>query len=132
MILYLSAHSELEVKDPAKQQVQESLDELLRFTDDAKLKNEGFLVLAVDRSGLTKRLRPPLLQVVASAYGWFVEYLDADGSAIQRTSRNSVSEEALRVAFYNFLKSPGRPDNLSWREGQQGTQHHDAMEGQPD
>ena len=114
-VLYLSTNRELSFEAPSKQQIQESLDELLRFTDDPKLENEGFLVLAVERYGLMKRLRPPLLQVMASAYGWFVEYIDKDGLAIQ-TMRNSVSEKDLEIAFFGFLERTELPGNLLWRK----------------
>ena len=116
MRLFFSADRDLELKDTSMQQVKELLDELLRFTDDPQLENEGSLVLYSEQSGLIlKRQMPPLLQVLASPYGWFVEYINEVGSATQ-TMRNSVSEKDLEVAFLGFLENPKRPDNLSWRE----------------
>ena len=115
MILYLSTNRERTLENPTKQQIRKSLDELLSFTDDPKLENESFLVLAVERYGFMKKLRPPILQVMASAYGWFVEYVDEAGSEVH-TMRNSVSEQDLHVAFLGFLENSGRPDNLSWRQ----------------
>ncbi len=115
MILYFWAKKELVLESPTPQQVEDSLDELLTFTDDPKLKKEGFLLLASDRQGFFKKYKPPILQVLASAYGWFVEYVDEDES-ISRTPRNAVSEQDLRAAFLRFLENPGRPENLTWRE----------------
>ena len=69
MVLFLSADKDRTMKAPTKEQIEESLDELLIFTDDRNLKHEGFLVLALEQPGLVKSLRPPLLQVLASAYG---------------------------------------------------------------
>ena len=93
------------------------MDELLRYTDDPDLKNNGFLVLALEQHGVMKTLRPPLLRVLASAYGWLVEHIDQDDVATQ-TTRNSVSEQDLKVAFEEFPESITRPDNLLWRNDQ--------------
>ena len=117
-VLYLSTNKDLTLQSSSKQQVEESLDELLRYTDDSDLKNDGFLVLALKQHGVMKTLRPPLLQVLASAYGWFVEHIDQDDVAPQ-TTRNSVSEQNLKVAFGEFLESITRPDNLLWRNDQE-------------
>ena len=118
LVLYLSTNKDVTLQSPSKQQVEESLDELLRYTADPGLKNDGFLVLALQQHGVMKTLRPPLLQVLASAYGWFVEHIDQDDVATQ-TTRNSVSERDLKVAFGRFLESITRPDNLLWRNDQE-------------
>lgn len=117
-VLYLSTNKDLTLQSPSNQQVEESLDELLRYTDDPDQKNNGFLVLALEQHGVMKTLRPPLLQVLASSYGWFVEHIDQDDVATQ-TTRNSVSEKDLKVAFEKFLENITRPDNLLWRNDQE-------------
>ena len=114
LVLFLSADKDRTMKAPTKEQIEESLDELLIFTDDPKLKHEGFLVLALEQPGLVKLLRPPLLQVLASAYGWFVEHVDQNDVQSQ-TERNSVSERELKRAFVEFAETVTRPENLAWR-----------------
>ena len=115
MVIYLSTNRDITFEDPTKQRVQEYLDELLSFTDDPNLQKEGFLVLAVEQHGILKSLRPPLLQVMASAYGWFVEHIGEDDVAV-RTMRNFVSQQDLQIAFFGFLENAKRPDNLRWRK----------------
>ncbi len=114
MVLFLSTNKDVTLEAPTARQVEESLDELLRFSDDPKLENDGFLVLALEEKGLLKTQKPPLLQVLASAYGWFVEHIDRADVAT-RTVRNSVSEQELKAAFFDFLDTAQRPAKLSWR-----------------
>ena len=114
MVLFLSTDKDRTMKAPTKEQIEGALDELLDFTDDRNLKHDGFLVLALEQPGLVKPLRPPLLQVLASAYGWFVEHIDQNDVQSQ-TVRNSVSEPDLKRAFVEFAETVTRPENLAWR-----------------
>ena len=114
MVLFLSTDKDRTIKAPTKEQVDESLNELLNFTDDRNLKSEGVLVLALEQPGLMKPLRPPLLQVLASAYGWFVEHIDQNDVQSQ-TVRNSISEPELNRVFVEFSETVTRPENLLWR-----------------
>ena len=54
MVLFLSTNKDVTLEAPTARQVEESLDELLRFSDDPKLENDGFLVLALEDKGLLK------------------------------------------------------------------------------